>query len=186
MKKFLTLRNILICGGAFLAILVFIFSFVAAFRVTASNGTWNEFQGIIWGARTIKYSDGSSETLAPADAFGAVVLPLIGAILFILAGLGSIVLVLFGDKFLSEQVKKIGFIVCGGLLVLGGIFTFFTAEGFIASYAAKFNASVQDVKDVWAAVNAKVSCGLPIVSGILAIVGGGAICASQFIPDKQF
>ena len=186
MKKFLTLRNILICGGAFLAILVFIFSFVAAFRVTSSNGTWSEYQGIVWGARTIKFSDGSSETAAPQDAIGAVVLPLIGAILFILAGLGSIVLVLFGDKFLSEQVKKIGFIVCGGLLVLGGIFTFFTAEGFIANVAAKAGGTAQQVKDMWAALNAKTSCGLPIVSGILAILGGGAICASQFVPDKQF
>ena len=86
----------------------------------------------------------------------------------------------------SEQIKKIGFIVCGGLLVLGGIFTFFTAEGFIANVAAKAGGTAQQVKDMWAALNAKTSCGLPIVSGILAILGGGAICASQFVPDKQF
>ena len=32
-------------------------------------------------------------------------------------------------------------------------------------------------------MNAKISCALPVVSGILAILGGGAAVVSQFVKE---
>ena len=187
MKKVLTLRNILILGAAFLAILVFVFSFLASLRVT--NGSdWYEFKGIIWGVSRVNYSDGSAQILAKDDRMGASVLALIGAILVLLGGLCACVLAFFGDKFLSEQVKKFAILGCAFLLVLGGVFTFFAEGGFYQAYANKIGggATADDVKKMLTFGGSTVSCALPIISGILAILAGGAAAASQFVPDKQF
>ena len=185
MKKFFTLRNILVCAGAFLGLLIFIFSFLTAFRLT--NGSdWNEYRGIIWGCRTVAFSDGSSVTASGDDALKAVGLPLVGAILALVAALGAAFVVLFGSKvFKNEKVSKIVLIACGGLLVLGGVFAFFTQAGFEKVLADEAGISVENLKKLWDAAGTKVSCGLPIVSGIFAILGGAAIVVSQFLPNKK-
>lgn len=188
MKKILTLRNVLILSAVLFGLLVFIFSFVAAFRLTPENGQWSENLGIIWGSRTVKNYDGSSHTVAPEDAYKGLALPIIGAILVFLAAICACLVVFLGDKisFLKdEKVRKIVLFVCGGLFVLGGIFTFFTQAQLEAQMAKDNGITVNDLHDLWKNLGYKPSCGLPIVSGILAILGGGAIVASQFIADKQ-
>ena len=185
MKKFFTLRNILICAGAFLGLLIFVFSFLAAFRLT--NGSdWEEYRTFIWGCRTVGFSSGASVTMPAEDALKAVALPLVGAILALVAALGAAFVVLFGDKLLkNEKVSKICLIVCGGLLVLGGVFTFFAQEGLISIVADEMGITAENLKKGWDVAGTKVSCGLPIVSGILGVLGGGAIVVSQFLPEKK-
>ena len=185
MKKFFTLRNILVCAGAFLGLLIFVFSFLTALRFTNGND-WNEYKGIIWGCRTVAFSNGSSITSSADDALKALGLPLVGAILALVAALGAAVLVLFGDKlFKNEKVSKIALIVCGGLLVLGGVFAFFTQESFIKVAADEAGISVENYKKALEIAGTKISCGLPVVSGILGILGGAAIVVSQFLPNKK-
>ena len=186
MKKLFTLRNVLILVGVLFALLVFVFSFLAAFRLTANNGNWSQYQGIIWGARTVKNSDGSSHTYAADDALQALALPLVGAILVLVGGLCALVVVLLGDKlFKDEKVAKIVLLAAAGLLVLGGVFTFLTQGQFEAALAKEAGVEVQDLHDMWDLLNQKPSCGMPIVSGILAVLGGLSIAASQFLPNKK-
>ena len=185
MKKLLTLKNILILAGAFLGLLVLLFSFLAAYRVNQGGSDWSEIRTIIWGARTTVNSDGSSNTVAAEDAIDALALPIIGAILAALAACGAVVLVFFGDKFFKEaKISKIAFFVVGGLLVLGGIFTFFTKGQFEAAYAKSGGMTVEDYHDGLNLLKWTVSCALPIVSGILGVLGGASIIVSQFVPDK--
>lgn len=182
MKKLLTLRNVLILVGVLFGLLVFIFSFLAAFRLTANDGSWSQYQGIVWGARTVKNSDGSSHTYAADDALKALALPLVGAILALVGALCACVVLFLGDKlFKDEKVAKIVLLAAGGLLVLGGVFAFFTQGQFEAALAKEAGVSVQDLHDLWNTLKQKPSCALPIVSGILAILGGGSIAVSQFL-----
>lgn len=196
MKKFLTLRNVLIAAGTLLGVLVFIFSFLAVCRTegTALGTSYvSKVHGIIWGGYKSVTVSGNSTNIQKYDkADPACVLPLIGSIMILLGAVCACLVVFLGDKisFLKdEKVRKIVLLVCGGMMVLGGIFWFFIN----LSYA---NAMVRDAKangfndytqkDALDALkDAKASYGLVIVGGILAVLGGGAIVASQFIADKQ-
>ena len=196
MKKLLTLRNVLIAAGTFLSLLVFVFSFLAVCRTEGSlMGTaWvTRTHGIIWGAYKSVTKSGNDTNIHVFDEKEpACVLPLIGSILILLGALCACLVVVLGDKvsFLKdEKVRKIVLFVCGGLMVLGGIFWFFIN----LSYA---NAQVRDAKahgmdnyttnDALDALkDAKASYALVIIGGILAVLGGGSIVASQFLPDKQ-
>ena len=185
MKDKLTLRNLLIWVAGLFGILVFVFSFITAYRLSHGSD-WTQINGIIWGARTTTMSDGSSHTAAPEDATKALGLPLVGAILVFLGAVCAVVVSLFGEKFLKdEKIRKIVLFVAGGFMVLGGVFTFFTMGAFEELQAKEGNVTVQQYRDALAALGMKASCGLPIVSGILAILGGGAVVASQFVPDKK-
>lgn len=186
MKGKLTLRNILVLVGVLFGLLVFIFSFLAAYRVSAGE-KWVEYQSVIWGIGRINYYDGSAKILADADKSQALALPLVGAILALVGALCACVLVFVGDKlFKDEKIRKIVFFVAGGLLILGGIFTLF-ADGAAKTEFARWNGvdTFDDVISLWkvALLSSSVaqSFALPIVSGILGILGGGAIVGSQFL-----
>ncbi len=177
----LTLRNVLICCAALLAILVFVFSFLTSLRVT-NGGNWAEYKNIIWGCGRINHDDGSAQILANDDKIGAAALPLVGAILVLLGGVGALVVSLVVK---DEKIGKIVLFACGGLLVLGGVFCFFGENGFIEAIAKKNGITVEQARNLLTMGGSTISCGLPIVSGILAILGGGAVVASQFVPDKK-
>lgn len=184
MKKFLTLRNVLICAGALLAILVFIFSFVAEFRAVSPMGD-SSLLDFIWGGTKMR-NNATGAIADGGDGVGVVVLPMIGAILAILGGLCAVVIALFGDKlFKNEKVAKIVLLVAGGLIVLGGVFTLFAQEGYIGNVAKAEGVTVDQYKAIIESQNITLKCGLPIVSGILGVLGGGAIVASQFVPEKS-
>ena len=179
----LPLRNVLIFCAAFLAVLVFVFSFLTSIRFANGSGNWNEWKGIIWGAGRINYNDGSAQILANDDKLGAIALPLVGAILVFLGGVCAVVTSLVVK---DQKVAKIVLFAAAGLLVLGGVFSFFVQNGFYQAYATKHGISVENAKSLLTSLGYdKVSCGLPVVSGILAILAGGAVAASQFVPDKK-
>ena len=182
----LTLRKILLLAAAFVGVLVFVFSFVAAYRVVPSNNHWEQVNTFIWGARTTVYYDGSSHTAAPADAAKAVALPIVGAILAVLAGICLCVMVFAGEKLIKDQKMRMIIILCAaGLLVLSGIFMFFARYGFENKNMVdgSLYKTVKDYRDAMKQMNVKISCALPVVSGILAILGGGAAVVSQFVKE---
>lgn len=192
MKEKFTLRNALICCAALLAILVFVFSFLASYRVAAGTN-YIEYKGIIWGSSLNIREDGTRTAMNPA--VGALALPLIGAILTLVGGLCACCLAFFGEKVIKdEKVRKIILFVAAGLMILGGVFSFIYEAPFKDALGAQWKAiyGVGDFSYVEAAWKVALSsstyttsCALPIISGILAIVGGGAIVCSQFVADKK-
>ena len=86
---------------------------------------------------------------------------------------------------LPENGRKICLFVAAGLLVVGGVFTFFALEGFYGAMAKQMGVSVETLKKNIKDANYDVRCALPIISGILAIIGGGLVAGSQFVADKK-
>lgn len=188
MKNKLTLRNVLVCCATLLAILVFIFSFLTSFRVSAGTN-WIEYKGIVWG--TGKYADQAGNVTVLDPKAAAVALPLVGAILTLVGGLCACVMAFFGEKLIKDaKVRKIVLFVAGGLMVLGGVFCFIYKDAFINALVVRggynsFTALETAWKFAVGATTYTTSCALPIISGILAIVGGVAIVCSQFVNDKK-
>ena len=184
MKGKLTLRNVLICAGAFLAILVFVFSFLTALRSTSSYGD-AEALNVIWGSTQVKDLASGKISDLP-EARKALGLPLVGVILVLVGGLCALVMALFGEKLIKdEKVRKIVLLVAAGLVVLGGVFQFFVVSAYISSNAKEAGVTVEEYKKQLEVMGVTLSSAMSIVSGILAILGGGAICASQFVADKK-
>ena len=183
MKGKLTLRNVLICAGAFLAILVFVFSFLTALRSTSSFGDM-EALNVIWGSTQAKdIASGKISDLPEAQK--ALGLPLVGAIMVLVGGLCALVMALFGEKLIKdEKVRKIVVLVAAGLVVLGGVFQFFVVSSYISVQAKKAGVTVEEYKKQIEAMGVTLSSAMSIVSGIVGIVGGGAICASEFVKGK--
>ena len=191
MKEKLTLRNILICAGAFLGLLVFCLSFADTFKsnIDAAQAT---FHNVVWGCKKVTADVGGKMKEADLyDAFGiknagALALPLVGLILVLLSAIGAVVVALFVK---NEKIAKIALLVCAGLILVGGVFQFFAGaffpgrvadkmikEGVITASERKFVLEGFKNRHVGAAV---------IITGILGILGGALVAVSQFIPDKK-
>ena len=180
MKKFFTLKNLLLCAAVLFAIVVFCFSFLTSFRVEAGS-KWLEYRGIIWGAQKVAYSNGDVSALSAQ--MDAVALPLVGAILVLV---GAIVACVFGFAFKKQGWAKFAVVAGAALMVLGGVFCFLYRAGFDAALMKYYGVDdMNQVELVWKASlvssSVKTSCGLPIVSGILAILGGSIACGSIFL-----
>lgn len=176
----LTLRNILIWVAALFAILVFVFSFLPEVRFINSLSD-SSYLHIIWGSDIVR-NNANGQTAALDPKLGGAGLAIAGAFLALVGGLCALCLSFFGEKlFKDAKVLRIVMFVAAGLLVLGGIFTFFAVEGFYGAMAKEMGVTVDQFKKQLADSNTTVKCGLPIVSGILGIVGGGSIVASQFV-----
>ena len=189
MKNLLSARGILIAVGTLLGILVFVFSFLVSVKsVTAAIGATSTHidNGVIWGCRSWKDIKtipgiGTSEVsgVYNDDAkHGALLLPLIGAILALVGGLGAyLVLLLVKDAKLS----RICLIVCGALLVIGGVFYFFTVNAYYSEAAKRLKTTVEDLKKAADAFGTKVSSPLATVGGILGILGGLSVCGGALL-----
>ena len=176
------IKSLLVVVAAFFGLLVFVFSFLAAFRVSAGTN-WIEYRGFIWGAKTIADEAGNSKAIS----VGAVALPLIGAILALVGGLCALVVSLSGKKLVKDnEVRKIVVFVAAGLMVLGGVFCFIYKGGLENALVKYYDVSdFKSVELIWKADLLSstyiTSCALPTISGILAILGGCSACASEFV-----
>ena len=96
MKNLLSVRGMLIAVGTLLGILVFVFSFLVSVKsVNSALGvtTTTIENGVIWGCGSVKIITGSTEITKTIDPkHGALLLPLIGAILALVGGLGACLL----------------------------------------------------------------------------------------------
>ena len=173
MKKLLTLRNVLVCGGALFALVAFILAAACGAKVTY-NGWGGEsdvlYQGAVFGS----------------GSRGAAVLPLIGAILIMVGLVCALVIALFGDRFLKdEKIRMIALLVAAGLIVLGGVFLFFIKDGLAEARAKEigYNTTKADVLSTWS--HGTFEAAGIVIGGVLAVLGGLSICCSQFVKDKQ-
>ena len=182
MKNLLSVRGMLIAVGTLLGILVFVFSFLVSVKsVNSALGvtTTTIENGVIWGCGSVKIITGSTEITKTIDPkHGALLLPLIGAILALVGGLGAcLVLLLVKDAKLS----RICLIVCGALLVVGGVFYLLTMNSYYAEEAKRLNTTVEDIKKGLKLLGTKVSSPLATVGGILGIVGGLSVCGGALL-----
>ena len=191
MKKFLTLKNILVCVGALFGILVFALSFADGMKGVI-DGVDGKIPNIVWGSTKIIGSFGGHvETVPFYDGFGVassgiLALPFIGVLLALLSAIGACV-VLFVVK--DAKVQKIALLVCGGLLLLGGIFQFFAGAMFPGHVANKMiaNGVIPEsnrelVYRMFANMHANAAVYL---TGVFGILGGAAIAVSQLLPEKK-
>ena len=192
MKKFLTLRNIVLCCGALFLLVAFILSFVASLKLT-NHGMVAEVKNIVWGANKV-IVDGQERPIsefAGVDKVGPAVLPFIGALLVILAAVGAILVALLVKKPWAKWVV-IGLAV---LAIVGGVFQFFAYDQTIrASVNAlakeagvtdkeQIKEAIEQTKEIYNEFNPKTI--VNVLMGVLGIVGGLAIGGSQFLPEKK-
>lgn len=191
MKKFLTLKNILVCVGALFGILVFALSFADGMK-GVMDGADARIPNIVWGSTKLFITyGGQTETFAFYDGFGVansgiLALPFIGVLLALLSAIGACV-VLFIVK--DAKVQKIALLVCGGLLLLGGVFQFFAGAMFPGHVANKMiaNGVIPEsnrelVYRMFANMHANAAVYL---TGVFGVLGGAAIAVSQFLPEKK-
>ena len=191
MKKFLTLKNILVCVGALFGILVFALSFADGMK-GVMEGDEARIPNIVWGSTKLFItSSGQTITFSFYDGFGVansgiLALPFIGVLLALLSAIGACV-VLFIVK--DAKVQKIALLVCGGLLLLGGIFQFFAGAMFPGHVANKMIAkgvipesNRELVYRMFANMHANAAVYL---TGVFGVLGGAAIAVSQFLPEKK-
>ncbi len=194
MKKFLTLKNLILCGVSLLALLVFIFSFSTNVNMyDAAGNLTGRSLAVIWGGKTdigIGYVLSVKYEYPVAANHSALALPLIGSLLVFLAGICALCLGLFGEKFLKDaKTLKICMFVLAGLMVLGGVFVLLTPLSFF-NVIAKERAELQGVdvetmKELMKAQGGTLKSTKAIVSGIMAILGGAAVVVSQLLPAKK-
>ena len=190
MKKFLTLKNLILCGVCLLALLVFIFSFSTNVNMYNPNGDLSgRSLAVIWGGK-IDVSIVAGIEFRGVANHAALALPLIGSLLVFLAGICALCLGLFGEKLLKDaKTLKICMFVLAGLMVLGGVFVLLTPLSFF-NMVAKERAELQGVdvetmKEWMKAQGGTLKSTKAIVSGIMAILGGAAVVVSQLLPAKK-
>ena len=191
MKKFLTLKNILVCVGALFGILVFALSFADGMKGVI-DGIDGKIPNIVWGStKLIGSFGGHVETVPFYDGFGVassgiLVLPFIGVLLALLSAIGACV-VLFVVK--DAKVQKIALLVCGGLLLLGGVFQFFAGVMFPGHVANKMIANgviPENNRELVLRMFADMHANAAVyLTGVFGVLGGAAIAISQLLPEKK-
>ena len=187
MKEKLTLRNILLWAAGLLGLLVFIFSFVTPLTLYGEiNNT--VYKNIIWGCGG--YTEGATYHQIEPVAIGPSVIVMTGVILEIIGAVCAVVMSLLGEKLIKDKKIRI-IILCAAaaLMIAGGIMHFFIVKSFASAYAywsttaREYPIDTEYVLWMWSA--ASPTSQMAIVSGVLALVGGASIAASQVVPDKK-
>ena len=192
MKKFLTLKNILVCAGALLLLVVFFLSFGAK-ATMVDHGYKMSFNNIIWGcsSMTVDGAKHGVDSVFGAQKAQPAVLQLIGLILVLLAAIGAAVVAFLVKKPWAKWVV----LALAVLALAGAIFQFFALQGFARAVTltqAKA-AGITDKETIEQAyqegVKAMKDEGIKFVMstlcGVFGIVGALAIGAGALLPEKK-
>ena len=193
MKKFLTLKNIILCSGVLLLLVAFFLSFAAGLKLNEAGGEAT-FKNIIWGCKKVVSSDGEEVSIAVIfgeQKVGPAVLPFVGVLLMVLSAVGAVLVALLVNKPWAKWVV----IGCAAFAVAGAVFQFFAYPQFLraginamAKHAGitdkdEINHAYDMYKSHWDKMNPRTV--VSIVMGALGIAGGLAVGASQFLPEKK-
>lgn len=192
MKKFFTLRNIVLCCGALFLLVAFFLSFAA--RLSFSIGEHSAVvKNIVWGANKL-ITDGTEVPFEDGfgiEKAGPAVLPFVGIILMILAAIGAILVALFVKAPWAKWVV-VGLAV---VAIAGAVFQFFafdqtiraiinqTAKEAGVTDKEQIKKAIEEAKEMYGELNPKAT--VNVIMGVLGIVGGLTVCASQFLPEKK-
>lgn len=193
MKKFLTLKNIILCSGALLLLVAFFLSFGATVH-GENHGVTSSYNNIVWGCDSITM-DGTkhalSELMPGLERAKPAALQLVGIILMLVAAIGAALVALLVKKPWAKWIV-VGLAV---VAVAGAVFQFFALQGFargmINAMAEKMGITdketieqeYQEFLKTAREQGAKIT--MNIVMGVLGILGGLAVGASQFLPEKK-
>lgn len=187
MKKFLTVKHCLACVAALFGVLVFVFSFLTALKSYTNTGDlYQKMYNIIWGSKkaTVYIPAEVTVELAEGSRIGALALPLIGTFLVLAGGVGACV-----AAFVCPE-KKVLVWVLAALMIVGAVFVALTPLFAFNAMAQKQyegmkefypNITLEQVKEQMKAAGGSLKAPLSIVSAVLAVLGGGAACASSFV-----
>ena len=187
MKEKLTLRNLVICIAAFIALLAFCLSFAVKAHITVEGADYRLYTAVWHVEKVVGFENGHSETMIlPKEYTSLFALPLVGFILALVAGVGAVVISLLVK---NEKLSKILVLVCAVLMVVGGVFMFFVGETGIRTFTIANGGTLTDVtemKEVIKQLGGKYYTGaLGIILAILTLLAGAAMGAFQFLPDKK-
>lgn len=192
MKKFLTLKNILICAGALLLLVAFFLSFGA--KATIINDAHKmSYNNIIWGCKTFT-TDGNETTIKyilGADKLKVMALQLIGLILMLLGAIGAAVVALLVKKPFAKWI----IVGLAAIALAGAVFQFFALQGFARAFVLT-EAELSHVTDKEAIEDAikdaikifkdqGLRFGMNIAMGIVGSLGAVAIGAGALLPEKK-
>ena len=189
MRKYLTLRNILLCSGAFIAFVFFFLSFAVKAEITSTEADFSYvFNNSVWGSTSVTtVAQGGNVTMTdpiPADQRAVSALPLLGFIFLLVGALGAPVCAFFIN---NEKARLVCILSCGFLAVLGGVFQFFGGDSALQQYAKSSGITPAQAQTLLEAFHAKTSPGaMGIVCGVFGIISGLTMGCSQFVPDKKF
>ena len=192
MKKFLTLKNILICAGALLLLVAFFLSFGAKATII-DGGHKMSYNNIIWGCKTFT-TDGNQTTIKyilGADKLKVMTLQLIGLILMLLGAIGAAVVALLVKKPFAKWIV----VGLAAIALAGAVFQFFALQGFARAFVLT-EAEVAHVTDKEAIEDAikdaikifkdeGLRFGMNIAMGIVGSLGAVAIGAGALLPEKK-
>lgn len=180
MKKFLTLKNVLVFCGAFLLVLAFALSFAVAGKIVGNSNVLT-ISSVFYNPKEV-VADGQVIAIAEEYRYFAAV-PVIGYILGAVGGLAAVVVV-FVVK--NEKVKKFAVLGCGALALVGAIMSFITLEPATHVFAKAMGFTMDQAHDVLKAMGGvEKASPLAIIMSILGTLGALGIVASRFLPEKK-
>ena len=188
MKKFLTLRNIVLLSAVLFGLIAFFVSFGSNLTVTL-DGNRGTLLNITWGCKIAIY-DGKREAI-PYE-IGPSVLLLIGIIVILVGSLGMAGVGLFLQKPWAKWVV----VCCAAVVLTGAIFQFFFVSSFARSFidamikATHADPSPEEYKELLSMVKTQMQNGQPsdvgnVLCGVFGIVAALAAGVSQFLPEKE-
>ena len=195
-KEKLTLRNAVIWGAALLGIVFFFLTFAINGQIVeyeqdgqlVTHTMTYVFHNILWDGTTVDFlHDGVYSNSASIRSGAQFALPIIGAILLIVACLGAVVVsFLVKDK----KVYMISLIAAGALAITGGIFIFFAKETMVRNMLYQEGISISDINQHYQEYVAMIggqyeSNALAYVIGAIGIAAGCAFGVSPFLPEKK-
>lgn len=199
MKKYLTLRNVIMASAIFVFLLFFFLSFAINVNGIFSDGTDSykvSLEGVVWGAtkmRGINLSTGEKVYTSTYLIFGLTSTGLNLPVFFglLLPLLGAIALV--ACFFFIKNKKVFSYVALGiaFVFVVGGILQFLVMPGLISAVTRKYvqtgmtQAEAKELAEfILGGYGLKIGA-LSIISGIFTILSGFAVVVSQFIKDKE-
>ena len=192
MKKFLTLKNIVIAGGLTLALAVFVMSFFAKFTIDL-DGTRASFIHIVWGSDYLVapgYDPIPIKTEIGTDRCQPSVALLIGNLLVIVGALAAALVALLVKKPWAKWVV----VGCAVLVLAGAVMQFFAIPSFMRAMTEtvgkveglsreQINQRYNEIMSDMPKYNPAI--GVSIAAGVIGVVAALGIGASQFLPEKK-
>ena len=188
MKKFFTLKNIVLLGAVVFGLAAFFLSFAANLTVNM-GGSRGTLKNIVWGCNQF-VSEGHVDV--PPYKIGPSVLTMIGFILILVGILGAAAVGLFLQKPWAKWVV----VACAVVALAGSVMTFIYIGPFARAYVdamfkadgshptqEQYNYFLEQFKQM--IKDGDPSCPGCIIAGILGIIAAGAAGVSQFLPEKK-
>ena len=193
MKKVLTLRNVIVWAGALLLLVAFFLSFGAKMSIIM-DGVQFSYNGIVWGSNSVTMG-GVTVPVSKMEIGVDKLLPsgalLVGVILMLVASIAAVVIGLLVKKPWAKWVV----LGCAAVAITGAIMQFVAKDSFAHAYVntlmkaegitdkAAIDEAFKQFRYSMDQYGAKVT--LPIVSGVLGLIGALAIGGAQFLPEKE-